>query len=191
MPREKFVIDTSVFTNPDTREIFGNTTQEAFLNFIKLARNARKKIDFYMPPSVYEELLHFVEENELPGDAELVIYIKPPKRFEIMVPGFLLYELIEELRSRIDKGLRVAEEAVRSGEESDKTISRLRNRYRNAVRSGIIDSKEDVDLILLAMELNGALVTSDQGIAKWAEKLGVRTVNPRALKSIIDKYIKK
>ncbi len=191
MPRDKFVIDTSVFTNPDTRAVFGNSTQEAFLNFINLARNARKKIDFYMPPSVYEELLHFVEENELPGDAELVIYIKPPKRFEIMVPGFLLYELIEELRVRIDKGLRVAEEAVRSGEESDRTISKLRNKYRNAVRSGIIDSKEDVDLILLAMELNGALVTSDHGIIKWAEKLGVRTVNPKAFKSIIDKYIKK
>ena len=191
MPREKFIIDTSVFTNPDTRTVFGETTQEAFLNFIELARNARKHIDFYMPPSVYEELLHFVEENELPGDAELVIYIKPPKRFEIMVPGFLLYELIEELRTRIDKGLRVAEEAVRSPEDSAKTINRLRNRYRNAVRSGIIDSKEDVDLILLAMELNGALVTSDHGITRWAERLGVRTVNPKALKSIVDKYVKK
>ena len=191
MPRDKFVIDTSVFTNPDTRTVFGNSTQEAFLNFIDLARNVRKRIDFYMPPSVYEELLHFVKESELPGDAELVIYIKPPKRFEVMVPGFLLYELIEEVRVRIDKGLRVAEEAVRSGEESDKTISKLRNKYRNAVRSGIIDSKEDVDLILLAMELNGALVTSDHGIIKWVEKLGVRTVNPRAFKSIIDKYIKK
>jgi len=191
LPRDKFVIDTSVFTNPDTRTVFGNSTQEAFLNFIDLARNVRKRIDFYMPPSVYEELLHFVKESELPGDAELVIYIKPPKRFEVMVPGFLLYELIEEVRVRIDKGLRVAEEAVRSGEESDKTISKLRNKYRNAVRSGIIDSKEDVDLILLAMELNGALVTSDHGIIKWVEKLGVRTVNPRAFKSIIDKYIKK
>ena len=186
--KERIIIDTSVFTNPDTRIIFGKSTREAFCKFLELVRKNKEKIDFYMPPSIFEELSHFLDERELPGDTELVLKLKAPKRFNVQVPGFLLYELIEEIRARINRGLRVAEEALRGveSEGKEKSINRLRNKYREALRSGIIDSKEDVDLILLALELDGAIVTSDEGVKRWAEKLGIRLIQPKALKSIME-----
>ncbi len=86
-----------------------------------------------------------------------------------------MYELIEDIRERINKGLRVAEKAVRGAakEGEEEIVKDLRRKYREALREGIIDSKEDVDLILLARELNALLVTADQGLIKWAEKFGI------------------
>ncbi len=191
MTRERIVMDTSVFTNPQTMQFFGDSPTTAFVHFLDLVRKAADRVEVYMPPSVYEELLHFVDEKELPTDTELLIRLKSPRRFQLSVPGFFVYELIEEIRARIDRGLRVAEEMVKGqatqGEEANlgETIHRLRNRYRTALREGILDSREDVDLILLALELDGAIVTSDQGVARWAEKLGIRLIHPRALRSVL------
>ncbi len=191
MTRERIVLDTSVFTNPQTMQFFGASPTEAFVHFLNLVRAAADRVEVYMPPSVYEELLHFVNEKELPADTELLIRLKSPRRFQLSVPGFFVYELIEEIRARIDRGLRVAEEMVKGraaqGEDANlgETIHRLRNRYRTALREGILDSREDVDLILLALELDGAIVTSDQGVARWAEKLGIRLIHPRALKTVL------
>ncbi|HOK23667.1 MAG TPA: RNA ligase partner protein [Candidatus Hydrothermia bacterium] len=184
---ERLVLDTSIFTNPDVYVIFGNNPLNAFNNFIRRAKRLKKEYEFYMPPSVFEELRLFLGENNIPDDAELVLKLKSPQRFSIEVPGFLLYELIEEVRNRINKGLRVAEEAVLVAEKQskEKIINRLRNKYREALRSGIIDSTEDVDIILLAMELGAAIVSSDEGVRKWAEKLGVRFINPKALGKIL------
>ncbi len=184
---EKIVLDTSVFTNPDVYTIFGADARSAFINFIDVAKKLKDKFDFYMPPSVFEELKLFIGEDSIPGDTELVLKLKSPRRYNIEVPGFLLYELIEEVRNRINKGLRVAEEAVLFAERQDKEkiINRLRNKYREALRSGIIDSTEDVDLILLALELNASIVSADEGVRKWAEKLGVRFINPKSLSSVL------
>jgi RNA ligase partner protein len=184
---EKIVIDTSVFTNPDVYSLFGKSAKDAFRNFLELAKRFKNEFEFYMPPSVFEELNLILGEDSIPPEADLTIKLKSPKRFNIEVPGFLLYELIEEVRNRINKGLRVAEEAVQVAEKQskEKIINRLRNKYREALRSGIIDSTEDVDLILLAMELGAAIVSADEGVRKWAEKLGVRYINPKALISVL------
>ena len=108
-------------------------------------------------------------------------------------PAFLLYELIEDMRERINRGLRVAESAVRGvakkGERE--AIQELRKKYREALREGIIDSKEDVDLILLAKELGAILVTADQGVIKWAEKLGIRWLFPEKFREFLLSSIKK
>jgi len=96
----------------------------------------------------------------------------------------IFYELVEEMRIRINKGLRVAEDAVRSGTQKgmDETIKDLRKKYREALREGIIDSKEDVDLIFLSLELKATLVTGDQGLIKWADKLGIEWIVPEKFK---------
>jgi len=184
---ERIVIDTSVFTNPDVYSLFGKSAKDAFRNFLELAKRFKNEFEFYMPPSVFEELNLILGEDSIPPEVDLTIKLKSPKRFNIEVPGFLLYELIEEVRNRINKGLRVAEEAVQVAEKQskEKIINRLRNKYREALRSGIIDSTEDVDLILLAMELGAAIVSADEGVRKWAEKLGVRYINPKALISVL------
>jgi RNA ligase partner protein len=188
---ECFVIDTSIFTNPDVYIIFGRTPTTALKNFLKLTIKLEGP-NFYMPPSIYEELINFVDIDKIPKDLQVRIFQKPPKKYEMNVPAFLLYELIEDVRHRIDKGLRVAEQAVREvvNDNEPDTITNLRRKYRSALREGIIDSKEDVDLILLARELDGILVTADKGIMTWADKLGIRYVESRNLRGIINSLIK-
>jgi len=145
-----------------------------------------------MPPSIYEELMNFIDSDKIPKDLQIKIFQKPPKKHEMEVPAFLLYELIEDVRHRIDKGLRVAEQAVRNviADKEPETITNLRKKYRSALREGIIDSKEDVDLILLAKEMDGILVTADTGIMTWADKMGIRFVESRNLRGIINSLIK-
>jgi RNA ligase partner protein len=188
---ECFVIDTSIFTNPDVYIIFGRTPTTALKNFLKLTIKLEGP-NFYMPPSIYEELINFVDIDKIPKDLQVRIFQKPPKKYEMNVPASLLYELIEDVRHRIDKGLRVAEQAVRDviNDNEPDTITNLRRKYRSALREGIIDSKEDVDLILLAKELDGILVTADTGIMTWADKLGIRFVESRSLRGIINSLVK-
>lgn len=187
---ERIIIDTSIFTNPDVYQSFGVSPTEALRTFLEIV----SKLDgptFYMPPTIYQELLNFVVIEDIPIDLQIRIFQKPPKRYELSVPAFLLYELIEDVRLRIDKGLRVAEEAVRgtSPETEPEAIAILRKKYRAALREGIIDSKEDVDLILLAKEMDGIVMTADSGIVKWADKLGIRYIDPRMLRGILDKLV--
>ncbi|MBA3060207.1 MAG: RNA ligase partner protein [Nitrospirae bacterium] len=186
------VLDTSLFVNPEVRESFGRTPTEALEDFLFLASQI-PHLEFYMPPSIFEELLNFIEPEKISGDLLVVLQQKPPKKYELTCPAFLLYELIEDIRERINKGLRVAEKAVRgvskTGEEE--IIKDLRRKYREALREGIIDSKEDVDLILLARELDALLVTADQGIIKWAEKLGIKWLVSSKFKEYLLSSIKK
>lgn len=91
------------------------------------------------------------------------------------------------MRQRINKGLRVAENAVRNvnQKDADEIIKDLRKKYREALREGIIDSKEDVDLIFLSMELQATLITGDQGLIKWADKLGIEWIVPEKFKDFL------
>lgn len=190
--KEKVVLDTSLFVNPEVRTDFGKTPTEAIENFLSIAAQI-PILEFYMPPSIFQELFNFIDENKVSGDLLTIIRQKPPKRHELSCPAFLLYELIEDIRERVNKGLRVAEKAVRDikkGEEKE-VIQSLRKNYREALREGIIDSKEDVDLILLAKELDALLITIDHGVIKWAEKLGIRWLMPDRFKDYLLSYLRK
>ncbi len=190
--KEKVVLDTSLFVNPEVRTDFGKTPTEAIENFLSIAAQI-PILEFYMPPSIFQELFNFIDENKVSGDLLTIIRQKPPKRHELSCPAFLLYELIEDIRERVNKGLRVAEKAVRDikkGEEKE-VIQSLRRNYREALREGIIDSKEDVDLILLAKELDALLITIDHGVIKWAEKLGIRWLPPNRFKDYLLSYLRK
>ncbi|HAK87991.1 MAG TPA: RNA ligase partner protein [Nitrospiraceae bacterium] len=191
-PSLKVVLDTSLFVNPDVRTSLGATPTEALETFLFLAAQIHI-LEFYMPPSIFEELLHFVERDKIPADLLLILHQKPPKKHELTTPAFLLYELIEDIRERVNKGLRIAEKAVRSTDQkkTDEIVQDMRRKYRDALREGIIDSKEDVDLLLLAMELDALLITADQGLIKWAEKLGVRWLFPEKFKEYLMSAIKR
>ncbi len=186
MRPKRVVLDTSVFVNPDVRAVLGATPTEAVENFLGLARRA-EKLEFYMPPSVFNELMNFVKREDIPGQLLVYLIQKPPNLYEISTPAVLFYELIEDIRERVNKGLRVAEKSVRSVAQKpvDETIQDLRRKYREALREGILDSREDVDLILLARELDALLVSADQGAVKWAEKLGIRWLLPEKFKDFI------
>lgn len=184
----RFVLDTSVFTNPDVFQQFGPSTQQAVLLFAQLA--ARLDAEFYMPPSVYEELNNMKDLGAVAADFESVVRLRAPRKFDLNIPGDLLYELIEEVRQRIDRGLRIAEEAAKEAakaiDDTGLLINKLRGRYREALRQGILDSKEDVDVLLLAYELDAVLVSADQGMRKWADKVGISILNPRHLRRILE-----
>jgi hypothetical protein len=184
--RRKVVLDTSLFVNPDVRTVIGRTPTEALDAFLTLASGITV-LEFYMPPSIFEELMHFVDREMLSGDLLLLLHQKPPKKHELKLPGYFLYELIEDMRERVNKGLRAAEKAVRSAENNkpDEIIQDLRRKYREALREGIIDSKEDVDLLLLALELDAVLITADQGLIKWAEKMGIQWLFPEKFRDYL------
>lgn len=185
-----FVLDTSLFTNPDVFRQFGDTGEEALAGFLALAR--RVEAQFFMPTSVYEELGKMKDLSELAPDFEAVVRVRSPRKGSLMIPGEVLYEFIEEVRTRIDRGLRIAEEltkmAGQATEAADigRLVNRLRDRYREALRQGILDSREDVDVLLLAYELDGVLASGDEGMRKWADKVGIEIVNARNLKRILE-----
>jgi RNA ligase partner protein len=184
--KQRVVLDTSVFVNPEVRNRLGATPTEALRYFIGLAEKA-STLEFYMPPSVFEELMNFVRREELPEGLTYYLVQKPPSMYELTTPAAFFYEIIEDIRERVNKGLRTAEKAVRSTSHRnvDEIIQDLRRKYREALREGIIDSKEDVDLIFLAKELGALLVTADLGAVRWAEKLGVRWLLPEKFKEFL------
>ena len=184
----RFVLDTSIFTNPDVFRAFGPDAQEAIRVFVRLARATGA--EFYMPGSVYEELGKIKDLSQVAAEFEAVVRIRSPRKHELTIPGALLYELIEEVRYRIDRGLRIAEEAAKeaaaSSEDPGRLINRLRGRYREALRQGILDSKEDVDVLLLSFELEAALVSADEGLRKWADKVGIEIAHPLNFRGILE-----
>lgn len=188
--KDRVVLDTSLFVNPEVRNDFGKTPTEALNGFLVLAEQI-PSLEFYMPSSIFKELLNFVDEKMIPGRFLAVINQKSPNKHELTCPAYFLYELIEDMRDRINKGLRIAEKAVRTAGEMDERelLQGMRKNYRDALREGILDSKEDVDLILLAKELDALLVTVDHGAIKWADKMGVRWLLPNKFKEYLTSFI--
>ncbi len=188
-PLERFILDTSLFTNPNVFKQFDEDPQTAIATFAALAYHARA--EFYMPTAVYEELRKMRELRAVEADFERAVKLRSPRRLNLAIPSELLYEFIEEVRLRIDRGLRIAEEWTRRAATEAETepgvnIAKLRQQYREAMRRGLIDSKEDADLFLLAYELDGTLVTADEGLRKWADKAGVKLINPLNLRKILE-----
>ena len=176
-------------------------------------------ISCYIPfPSVYNELRDFARNNNC--DEETLAKIdtwlvkKTPDRFEVKIPSKIFYDYVDFMRGRINKGMGVAEEAIwesateclfRTTKATSKhqiepeierevigeIVGKFRDRYRNALRYGILDSAPDIDVLLLAKELDAAVVASDMGIQKWAEQLGLRFVNAKSFPTMIKEYLKR
>ena len=185
---EAYVLDTSLFTNPETYTQFGENSQAAIATFLDLAQDSGAR--FYMPSSVYRELKQIKDLGALAAQFEAVVRLRSPRKSSLAIPAEILYEFIEEVRTRIDRGLKVAEEHARlgSGEGVDAgaVINRLRERYRETLRQGIIDSREDVDVLLLAFELDATVVTADEGLRRWADKVGVQWVTCGHFRQVLE-----
>ncbi|NPA39082.1 MAG: RNA ligase partner protein [Thermodesulfobacteria bacterium] len=190
MERERFVPDTSIFTNPDVYVQFGSNPTEAFTNFLLMVAELEGYVYVYIPTSVFEEMKRMLKELKLPPKARSVLKVKSPKKYELYIPAFLMYEFIEELRNRINKGLRVAEEAVKAStyKKPEEVIKFLRRRYREVLREGIVDSKEDLEIILLALELDAIVLSADRGVLNMADKLGLRYLEPKDIKDTLEGF---
>ena len=103
---------------------------------------------------------------------------------------------MNEVRVRNYEGLKIGEDVVweaakktfntsnksRFQKEVGQLISKFRERYRNATRHKFLDSIPDLDLILLAYELNATIVSSDEGVVLWGRNLGIKELPPDFLK---------
>ena len=184
-----FVLDTSVFTNPQLYKKFSEDILDAAEDLLYLMEHSGA--EFYMPLSVYEELQNMVRLEKLIPKFEMVIRLRNPRRYNLTIPAEFLYEFISDLRNRVNKGLRIAEEHVRNAQGKQKeavgdVIRSLREKYREALRQGILDSKEDVEVVLLAYELDAILVSADEGIRNWAKKLGIKLISPEYFKELLE-----
>jgi len=137
---------------------------------------------------------------------------KSPDRYQVKVPAKIFYEYVDYMRSRINKGMNISEEAVwesvskcisLSREGTDLSamkdeieretvggiVRKFREKYRAALRYCILDSAPDIDVLLLAKELDAAVVSQDLGIQRWAEQLGLRFMESRSFPIMIKEYM--
>src|SRR5262249_46782747 len=135
MPSRKFVIDTSLFVNPQAREKFGDSPTAAVTAFIGIIW--KLEIEGFMPPAVFGELKNFVDPGSM-DELELVVKKRAPNTYSIYLPAAVFYDFIEEIRNRMNKGMRLAEEFAKDNRpDNDEKLRKLREKYRDAMRSGI------------------------------------------------------
>ncbi|MEF8776752.1 MAG: RNA ligase partner protein [Haloarculaceae archaeon] len=205
--KQRFVLDTSLFLTPEIRDE-EESLEDACLDLLDLIAEAKLNlgISCYMPPSIREELTIMLDDRDI--DPEVYsrmttwVITKSPAHYEVMIPAEMVYEFIDEMSERVNRGLRVSEKAVRKTEESrdegpdhehmsqvDRVISDLRDEYRDALRQGVLDSREDFDLLVLARELDAGVVTEDKGIISWAEDFGLRYIRGQDFPTLLEEYL--
>lgn len=186
-----YILDTNLFFNMEPGLNLGKTTKDVLIQATTLMK-AQKNATFIMSPRIVDELKSFFEQ-ELPTYVEdflIHIEIRSPDPSKVQFSAAVFYALIDDVRERNYKGLRAAEDEIRKaasqmmGKEVlpkqafemtvGHSIQSFRTRYRNATRTGFIDSLADLDIIMLARELDGYIVTTDAGVLEWGRTFGVK-----------------
>jgi RNA-free ribonuclease P len=219
MLRQRFVLDTTALTDSMAWESEGCNDICDGMNAI-LDRIAQGRlhlgISCYVPyPSVYNEIKDFVRHNNCESSilskVDTWLVKKTPDRYKVKVPSKIFYEYVDYMRSRINKGMNISEEAVWESvsrcialsetgnlremkEEIEREvvggiIRKFREKYRAALRYGILDSAPDIDVLLLAKDLDAAVISQDLGIQRWAEQLGLRFMESRSFPVMIKEYM--
>jgi len=176
MAFRKYVLDTSLFVNPAARKHFGKDPDEAVRKFIQIAKK-KEDAAFFMTPMTFKELQNFINRKSA---EELAVFIKQRSAnlYAIYLPAAVIYKFIDNVRARIDKGLRIAEQfAIDNKPDNQTKLKQLREKYRSALRTGIIDSKEDFEALMLAKELDAVVVTADEGVISFADEVGCEWLN--------------
>lgn len=210
--RQRFVLDTTAITDAGLRAKEGYesicASAAEILDLIALAR-LKLDISCYIPyPSVYSELVSFLKRNGCNEETfvklDTWLVKKTPNRYEVKIPAAIFYEYIITVRQKINRGRRLAEEYILESsaiaakledkskieEEIGNLISKFRDKFRSSMRQGILDSAPDMDVLLLAKELEAGVVSSDLGIRKWSEKLGLRFVEASKFPRMLKEYLK-
>lgn len=211
LPRQQFVLDTSLFITEGIRED-DESLEVAVLRLLDLVATARLELNIscYMPPSIHDELTTMLRDRDVSEEVferlDTWVVRKSPDRYGVHIPADIVYEFIAEMSGRVDRGLRVSEEALREVEqldpdaltaegndyvtEADRILSRMRDKYRRALRQGVLDSREDFDLLILAKELDAGVVTEDRGIVSWADEFGLRYVRGGRFPTLLEEYLR-
>ena len=195
----KFVLDASALTDPRLRQILGvSELWEVVDKSLEKMAMAKLKLgfSFYTTPSVMKEIKGFLERGMSPPEVitklGVWVTVKDVSETEVKIPARVFLDYVAEVRRRLDKGLRVAEESTRramEGGEIGEHIRALREKYREATRKGLLDSVADLEAAILALELDAVLVTNDEGLCKLASKLGASCIDPITFLKTIDEYL--
>lgn len=214
LPRQRFVLDTSLFLTDEIRT-GDESLEDAILALLDLIATARLELNIscYVPPSIHDELGAMLRSRDVGEEVfsrlDTWVVRKSPDRYGVTIPADIVYEFIDEMSDRVDRGLRVSEEALREVEqldpeelasgndgtsgyvtEADRILSKMRDKYREALRRGVLDSREDFDLLVLARELDAGVVTEDRGIISWADSFGLRYVRGGQFPTLLGEYIR-
>lgn len=189
---DSYILDTNLFFNMEAGLGLGGKTDEVVFSITQAMKKLQGKARFYMPPRIVDEFLSFFDDKEQVAIKEFLseVTIKSPDAHAIQVAAPVFYKLIEDIRARSYRGLTVAEEEIQktatlmagSGQLEKKDfqikvgpiVKTFRERYRQATRSGFLDSVADLDLIMLAKETEGYLISSDEGVLVWGRTFGVK-----------------
>lgn len=206
---EKYVIDANLFFNMEAGVELGKNTTEVINNLTNYVQHLKHKIQLFMPPLIIEEFLSFFKDKNQPIIKKLLslIIVMSPQPDKIVLPSSVFYSLIDDVRKRSLRGLNIAEEEIDNAVNliQEKTglskrekqeligpiIKKLRLRYRQATRAGFLDSVADLDLILLAKEIDGFLVSADSGVIVWGRKIGVKEMLPPVFRARLERLLEK
>lgn len=203
---EKFILDTNVFFNMEAGLGLGDKTEEVVVHLTEKISKLKKdkKAEFFMPPRAVSEFLSFFEDKEQPfiKDFLSVITVKSPDESKASFSAPVFYKLVDDIRLRSYRGLTIGEEEIvnagrlmsGSGESSKKdfeikigsVVKKFRERYRNATRTGFLDSLTDLDLIVLTREENAILVTTDEGVLSWGRTFGIKEMPSGAFRKRLE-----
>jgi len=212
LPRQQFVLDTSLFITEEIRR-GDESLESAVLRLLDLIATARLELNIscYMPPSIHDELGTMLRDrgvdDEVFSRLDTWVVRKSPDRYGVSIPANIVYNFIDEMSDRVDRGLRVSEAAIREVEQldpedltadghdeymtaADRVLSNMRDKYRRALRQGVLDSREDFDLLVLARELDAGVVTEDRGIISWADEFGLRYVRGGQFPTLLEEYLR-
>jgi hypothetical protein len=212
LPRQRFVLDTSLFITEEIRRD-GESLAAAVRRLLDLVATARLELNIscYVPPSIHDELVTMLRDRDVDEEVfsrlDTWVVRKSPDRYGVSIPANVVYNFIDEMSDRVDRGLRVSEEALREVEQldpadltvddpseymtaADRALSNLRDKYRRALRQGVLDSREDFDLLVLARELDAGVVTEDRGIISWADEFGLRYVRGGQFPTLLEEYLR-
>lgn len=212
LPRQQFVLDTSLFITEEIRR-GDESLESAVLRLLDLIATARLELNIscYMPPSIHDELGTILRDREVDDEVfsrlDTWVVRKSPDRYGVSIPANIVYNFIDEMSDRVDRGLRVSEAAIREVEQldpedltadghdeymtaADRVLSNMRDKYRRALRQGVLDSREDFDLLVLARELDAGVVTEDRGIISWADEFGLRYVRGGQFPTLLEEYLR-
>lgn len=152
----------------------------------------RLDIQFYTTPSMAGEMRKYFLANgvslETLNDFFSWIMVKAPDMLSTKIPAIIMSEYITSIRLRSYRGLRLLEDIIRKSiremgtkernEVYTQLIHEAREKFREIMRKGIVDSPEDFDVVVLTYELKGTIVTNDEGIKKLSEKMGIIVIDP-------------
>ena len=202
---EVYVLDTNLFFNMEPGLGIAKNTQEVLEKLTKAARILKetKRGVFYMPIRVVDELLSFFEAGQQESAHLFLkeITTKSPDISKMKFEASVFYTLIDDIRARNLRGQAISEDEIQKAARSTTgmgqptkqefemkvgpAIKSFRERYRQATRGGFLDSVADLDLIVLAQEVNGFVVSSDEGLLKWGRYFGVKEMRAQVFGTLV------